>query len=168
MRTVPCLTIVSHFALHHFATSCLLSSLLITFFACCIFSLFSSHCYCSSMLSLLTHCTLFTPVYSLLFVCSLPLACSFSHAPLLSNAHLLFPYHFMSPCDPFHSGHFIPTSCLCFLVALCTLPTLHTLLLLMVHSAVCIFTICTTILVWVSYTPLAQHAYCFTSSHNSF
>ena len=72
------------------------------------FSLFAPHCYCPLTLNLLYHCIFFTPVYSLLFARSLPLACLFSHAPLLSNAHLLPTYHSMRPCDPFHAGHFIP------------------------------------------------------------
>ena len=100
------------------------------------------------MLNILHRCTLFTQVYSLLFARFLHLVCSFSHALLLSNAHSLPTYHSMRPCDPFHTGHFILTSCFCFLLALCTLPNLGTLPSLIVHPALCIFTICNTILVW--------------------
>ena len=80
----------------------------------------------------------FTPVYSLFFAHSLPLACSFSHALLLSHAHSAC-FHSMCPCDPSHTGHFILTSRFCFLVAVCHSLLWAHFLLLMVHLALCIF-----------------------------
>ena len=120
MQTVTCLTIVSHFTLHLFASSCLLSYLLINTLLSASFSLFALHCYCPPMFTLLYHCIFFTLVYSLFFAHSLPLACSFSHALLLSHAHSLPTYHSMCPCDPFHTGHFILTNCFSLLLGGCT------------------------------------------------
>ena len=61
----------------------------------------------------------FTLVFSLFFAHSLPLACSFSHALLLSHAHSLPTYHSMCPCDPFHTGHFILINCFSLLLGGC-------------------------------------------------
>ena len=127
MQTVTCFTIVSHFTLHLFASSCLLSYLLINTLHAAYFSLFAPHCYCPPMFTILYHCISFTPVYSLFFAHCFPLACPFSHALLLSHAHSLPTYHSMCLCDPFHTGHFILTSRFCFLVAVHALPTLGAL-----------------------------------------
>ena len=87
----------SHFTLHLFASSCLLSYLLINTLLAAYFSLFAPHCYCPPTFTILYHCIFFTLVYSLFFAHSLPLACSFSHALLLSHAHSLPTYHSMCP-----------------------------------------------------------------------
>ena len=87
MQTVTCLTIVSHFTLHLFASSCLLSYMLINTLLAAYFSLFAPHCYCPPMFTVLYHCIFFIPAYTLFFAHSLPLACSFSRALLLSHAH---------------------------------------------------------------------------------
>ena len=55
-QTVTCLTIVSHFTLHLFASSCLLSYLLINTLLAAYFSLFAPHCYCPPMFTMLYHC----------------------------------------------------------------------------------------------------------------
>ena len=120
MQTVTCLTIVSHFTLHLFASSCLLSYLLINTLLAAYFSLFAPHCYCSPMFTILYHCIFLTFVYSLFFAHYLPLACSFSHALLLSHAHSLLTYHSTCPCDPFYTGHFILTNCFSLLLGGCT------------------------------------------------
>ena len=120
MQTVTCLTTVSHFTLHLFASSCLLSYLLINTLLAAHFSLFAPHCYCPPMFYHYFITVFFTPVYSLFFAYSLPLACSFSHALLLSHAHSLPTYHYMSPCDPFHTGQVILTSCFSLPLGGCT------------------------------------------------
>ena len=118
-QTVTCLTTVSYFTLHLFASSCLLSYLLINTLLAAYFSLFVPYSYCPPMFTVLYHCIFFTRAYSLFFAHSLPLACSFSRALLLSHAHSLPTYHSLCPCDPIHISHFILTSCSCFLVGGC-------------------------------------------------
>ena len=74
-QTVTCLTIVSHFTLHLFASSCLLSYLLINTLLAAYFSLFAPHCYCPPMFTMLYHCIF-------LHLCTL---CSL-HTPRLLHA----------------------------------------------------------------------------------
>ena len=66
--------------------------------------------------TLLTSCMLIQP-------CTLIVPCT-----------LIAYFHSMCPCDPIHTGHFILTSCFCFLVAVWAY-----FLLLMVHPALYIF-----------------------------
>ena len=160
MQTVTYLTIVSHFTLHLFASSCLLSYLLINTLLATYFSLFAPHCYCPPMFTTLYHC-IFSHLCTL---CSL-------HTPCLFHARSA-----MHSYCPMHTHWLLTTLCAlvihstlvtsssqvashCFLVAVRILLTLGTLShgpprfshfsFRMVHPAVCIFTICNTILVWV-------------------
>ena len=136
-QTFTCLTIVSHFTLHLFASSCLLSYLLINTLLAAYFS--RSHLIAIVHQCLLCFITVFfTPVCSLFFAHSSPLAFSFSHALLLSHAHSL-PTFTLSHCDLFHTSHFILTSRFCFLVAVRALPTLGTFHFAHGPPALCIF-----------------------------
>ena len=160
MQTVTCFTIVSHFTLHLFASSCLLSCLLINTLLAAYFSLFSPHCYCPPMFTMLYHCIFYTCV--LFVLCTLLASCMLVQPCTLIVPCTLIAYvHSMCPCDPFHTGHFILTSHFCFLVAVRALPTLGTLPF--AHGPPCsmhLLAICNTILVWgilvAHLTPLAH------------
>ena len=128
MQTVTCLTIVSHFTLNLFASSYLLSYLLINTLLAAYFSLFAPHCYCPPMFTILYHCIF-------LHLCTL---CSL-HTPCLLHARSA-----MHSYCPMHTHCLLTTLCAlvihstlvtssspiashCFLVAVRALPTLGTL-----------------------------------------
>ena len=160
MQTVTCLTIVSHFTLHLFASSCILSYLLIN-------TLLAAYFPCSHLIAIVPQCllcsiTVFFCTCVLFVLCTL-LASRMLVQPctLIVPCILIAYFHSMYPCDPFHTGHFILTSRFCFLVAVCTLPTLGTLPF--AHGPPCsmhLLTICNTILMWgilvAHLTPLAH------------
>ena len=161
MQTVTCLTIVSHFTLHLFASFCLLSYLLINTLLAAYFSLFAPHCYCPPMFTVLYHCIFYTCVLfvlcTLLAACMLVQPCTLIvpctliaylplYVPLLSIPHWsLHPHQLLLTASWWLHVH----SLLC-----------SHFLLLMVHPALCIFTICNTILMSVilvaHLTPLAH------------
>ena len=116
------------FHTHLFASSCLLSYLLISTLLAAHFSLFAPHCYCPPMFTVLYHCIF-------LHLCTL---CSL-HTPCLLHArsamHSYFPLHthclLTTLCAlVIHSTlatSSSPVASHCFLVAVRALPTLSTL-----------------------------------------
>ena len=75
-----------------FASSCLVSYLLINILLAAYFSLFAPHCYCPPMF--INHCIFFTSVYSLFFAHSLPLhARSAMHSYCPMHTHCLLPLY---------------------------------------------------------------------------
>ena len=95
MQTVTCLTIVSYFTLHLFASSCLLSYLLINTLLAAYCSLFAPHCYCPPMFTILYHCIF-------LHLCTL---CSL-HIPCLLHARSA-----MHSYCPMHTDCLLTTLC---------------------------------------------------------
>ena len=128
MQTVTCLTIVSHFTLHLFASSCLLSYLLINTLLAAYFSLFATHCYCPPMFTILYHCIFFTLVYSLFFAHSLPLdARSAMHSYCPMHTHCLLTTLCALVIHSTLVTSSSPIASHCFLVAVRAPPTLGTL-----------------------------------------
>ena len=139
----------SHFTLHLFASACLLSYLFINTLLAAYFSLFTpAHCYCPPMLPILYHCFFYTCV---LFVFCI----------LLASCMLVPPCTLIVPCTliaylPLYVPVVIhstlvtsssPVASASWWLYAHSLLWAH-FLLLMVHPALCIFTICSTILVW--------------------
>ena len=121
IQTVTCLTIVSHFTLYLFAISCLLSHLLINTLLAAYFSLFAPHCYCPPMFTVLYHCICLCQrtLYSLHTPCLLH-AHSAVHSYCPMHTHCLLTTLCALVIHSIHTGHFILTSCFCFLVGDCT------------------------------------------------
>ena len=158
MQTVTCLTIVSHFTLHLFASSCLLSYLLINTLLAAYFSLFAPHCYCPPMY--FYHCIF-------LHLCTL---CSL-HTPCLLHArsamHSYCPMHTHCLLTTLHAlvihstlvASSSPVASASWWLYAHSLLWAH-FLSLMVLPTLCIFTTCNTILVWgilvAHLTPLAH------------
>ena len=94
MQTVTCLTTVSRFTLHLFASSCILSYLLINTLLATYFSLFTPHCYCPPMFTMLYHCIFL----HLCTLCSLHTPCllharSAMHSYCPMHTHCLLPLY---------------------------------------------------------------------------
>ena len=119
MQTVTCLTIVSHFTLHLFASSCLLSYLLINTLLAAYFSLFAPHCYCPPMFTIWLHQCLRTPCLLHARSAMHSYCPMHTHCLLTTLCALVIHSTLVTSSSPIASH--------CFLVAVRALPTLSTL-----------------------------------------